>query len=239
MLDRKTIDKIKKLGIKIDHEQAFGGKSKGNKHLSRVVRVAKFLAKKTGANIRIVEAAAYLHDTALPSGNDYDYSKNKKIVLNILKRFDLSKEEADRIAECVASHEGTRGPKTLEAKIVHDADVREKTGVLGIIRHTWKMTNMNKLDPAHIRENDAKKILAHVRWRAKKLQTPIARKIEKYLSQGIDQKTAKKIVFVTAPLAARGIITEKIAPVVMKHLNKKQKARLKEQLAVVYLKKFK
>jgi HD superfamily phosphodiesterase len=238
MIDRKKLQKIQKLGIKIDHDQAFKGKSKGNKHLSRVVRVAKFLAKKTGADMDIVEAAAYLHDTALPSGNDYDYKKNKKIVQRILKQFNLSQNESERIAESVASHEGTRGPKTLEAKIIHDADTLEKAGLLGMIRHTWKMTNMDKLDPANVKDADAKKILAHVRWRAKRLQTPLARKIEKYLSHGMDARTAKKIVVITAPLAARAVITEKIAPQVMKHLNTAQKKRLKEQLAVGYLKRF-
>lgn len=238
MINKKTLAQIGNLGIKIDHNQAFKGKSKGNKHLSRVVRIAKFLAKKSGADLDIVEAAAYLHDTALASGNDYDYKKNKKIALKLLKQFKLSQRDAEHIAECVASHEGTRIPRTLEAKIVHDADVLEKTGLLGMIRHTWKMTNMNKLDPANVRQRDAKKILAHVRWRSRQLQMPLARNMSAYLSGGLDERAAIRIIEITAPLARQGVITEKIAPIVSKQLNKKQRQKLKEQLTGSYLKKF-
>ena len=101
MLDKETLLRIKQVALKIDHNIAFGGKSKGNRHLLRVVRIAQFLAKKTGADFAITTAGAFLHDTALPSGNDYDYSENKKIVRKLLQDFDLSQEEIDKIAECV------------------------------------------------------------------------------------------------------------------------------------------
>jgi len=146
MLNKNTLQKIKKLALKTDHNVAFSGKSKGNKHLLRVVLIAKFLAQKTGADESIVVAGAFLHDTALPSGNDYNYLKNKKIAKDLLKHFNLSQIELEGIVECVASHEGITNPKTLEAKVVHDADVLEKLGFLGIIRHTWKLTNSGKIN---------------------------------------------------------------------------------------------
>ena len=93
MLNKNTLIKIKKLALKIDHDVAFDGKSKGNKHLFRVVRIAKFLSQKTEADLFIVVAGALLHDTALPSGNDYNYLKNKKIVKKLLKTFNLSPDE--------------------------------------------------------------------------------------------------------------------------------------------------
>ena len=113
MLNKNTLLKIKKFALKIDHDISFGGKSKGNRHLLRIVRVAKFLAKKTGADSLVVEAGAFLHDIALPSGNDYDYLRNKKIVRNVLKPFNLSRVELNSVAECVASHEGLVTPRTL------------------------------------------------------------------------------------------------------------------------------
>src|ERR1035437_4828642 len=128
MITKETLIKIKKLGIGIDWNDAFAGKSKGNKHLFRVVKLAKYMATKLKADVLVVEAAAWLHDTALPSGNDYDYKKNKEIVKKIMADLDLSPGESDKIAECVACHEGTAKIKTLEAKIIHDADVLEKVG---------------------------------------------------------------------------------------------------------------
>jgi len=239
MLDKETLLRIKQVALKIDHNIAFGGKSKGNRHLLRVVRIAQFLAKKTGADFAITTAGAFLHDTALPSGNDYDYSENKKIVRKLLQDFDLSQEEIDKIAECVASHEGTTKPKSLEAKVVHDADVLEKVGLLGIIRHTWKTTNQNKLDPSAVRSSDVNKIVNHISWRRKRLQTPIARKIAKYLTVPVSKHEAKTIATITANMATRGIVTEKIAIALREHLSQTQNARLKEQLNLGYLKLFK
>lgn len=239
MLDNKTLLKIKELALKIDHDVAFGGKSKGNKHLFRVVKVAQFLAKKTGADFAITTAGAFLHDTALPSGNDYEYSQNKKIIKKLLQDFDLSQNELDKIAECVASHEGTAKPKTLEAKIVHDSDVLEKVGLLGVIRHTWKTTNQNKLDPSAVNSKDVDKIVRHISWRRKRLQTPIAKKIANYLTVPISKHEAKTIVTITADMAVRGIVTEKIAMALRKHLSQKQNVKLKEQLNLGYLKFFK
>lgn len=235
MLDKNTLLKIKNLALKIDHDIAFGGKSKGNKHLLRVVRVAQFLAQKTGADPAITTAGAFLHDTALPSGNDYEYIQNKKIAKNLLKPFNLSEDQLSGIAECVASHEGTVEPKSLEAKIVHDADVLEKVGLLGIIRHTWKMTNQNKLDPAAVKNKDVDKIINHISWRRKRLQTPVARKIAKYLTVPVSKQKAKIIVTLAADMAARGIVTEKIAAALRKYLSQKQNEKLKEQLNLGYL----
>ena len=238
MLNKNILLKIKKLALKIDHDIAFGGKSKGNKHLLRVVRIAKFLARKAGANESIAVAGAFLHDTALPSGNDYNYLKNKKIVKNLLKRFNLSRNELNGIAECVASHEGTINPKTLEAKIVHDADTLEKSGLLGIIRHTWKMTNLKKIDNETIKYRDVKDIISHIEWRRKRLQMPIAKKIGKYLTMPLDRHKAKIMVSLSASMSSNGIVTEKIAAALRKHLNKKENERLREQLNLSYLSKF-
>lgn len=239
MLNKNTLLKIKKLALKVDHDIAFGGKSKGNKHLLRVVRVAKFLAQKTKADPAITVAGALLHDTALLSGNDYQYSQNKKIVKNLLKPFDLPQDELNKIAECVASHEGTVNPRSLEAKIVHDADVLEKVGILGIIRHTWKMTNLNKLDSLAIKDGDVNRIVEHLLWRRKRLQTFIAKKIAKHLTVPVSKQKTKIIITVTANMAARGIITEKIAIALHKYLNQKQNEKLKEQLNLSYFRIFK
>lgn len=238
MLNKNTILKIKKLALKIDHDVAFGGKSKGNKHLFRVIRIAKFLAQKTGADESIAVAGAFLHDTALPSGNDYNYLKNKKIVKDLLKCFNLSRNELDGIAECVASHEGAVNPKTLEAKVVHDADALEKAGLLGIIRHTWKMTNLKKINHKKIEDSDVKMIISHIEWRKKRLQTPIAKKIGKYLAIPTDKQKVKIMVTLSASMSFTGIVTEKIATALRKHLDKKENERLGEQLNLSYLSKF-
>lgn len=239
MVNRKTLLQIKKLGVQIDWNDAFAGKSKGNKHLFRVVKLARFMGQKLGADAFIVEAGAWLHDTALPSGNDYDSEKNKKIVKNILKNVDLSEEELEKISECVACHEGTGKATTLEAKIVHDADVLEKSGILGIIRHTWKLTNSGKVSPDNITDKTAKDIVDHLKWRGEMLQTPLGKKIHAYLTVPVSIAEARAIISIASEKAAKSIVTEKIAVALYKKLTQPQRERLKEQLNMDYLGKFK
>jgi HD superfamily phosphodiesterase len=234
---RNTIKKIRALALKIDHDMAFGGKSKGNRHLERVVKIASFLGHKMQADPFITKAGALLHDTALPSGNDYNYKKNKEIVTGLLGSFELSRDELERVAECVASHEGTAKIRTLESKIVHDADVLEKTGILGIIRHTWKMTNSGKINPLKISKRDIQNVIDHIEWRRKKLQTPLAKKIARYTTTPIKMSKLSTIIPAISVLAQKGVITEKIARIIDKDLNKIQSEKLKEQLSLAYLTK--
>lgn len=228
--------KIKNLAISIDHNQAFAGKSKGNKHLLRVVKIAKFLAKNNKSNILVVEAGAWLHDTALPSGNDYNYNKNKKIVSKLLINTNISHSKKNDIAECVASHEGTIIPQSSEAKIVHDADVLEKIGILGVIRHAWKLTNSDKIDPNKITDKEIKHITEHIKWRSSILQTGTAKKLARRNNTKITITTLRKIIPIISKLAQQGVITEKIAVKIRPFLNSKQNQILKDQLSLNYLK---
>ncbi|MCH8821807.1 HD domain-containing protein [Patescibacteria group bacterium] len=238
MLNQKTLSKIKQVALKEDWDNSFSGKSKGNQHLLRTANIAKFLAKKTSANLLIVEAGALLHDVPLASGDDYDYNRNKLIARKVLRQFDLSKSKLEEIAECVASHEGTVKPKTMEAKIVHDADVLEKTGILGIIRHTWKLTNLQKIHNEDINDEVIQEILDHLKFRRNRIQTPLAKKFSSYLTDNLDIDQVKVIIKMTSKLANRGIITEKIALKISNELSVDQKKKLKSQLNLTYLRNF-
>jgi len=82
-------------------------------------------------------------------------------------------------------------------------------------------------------------ILEHIEWRRKRLQTQIAKKIGKYLAIKINKQKAKIIVAISAGLAFEGIITEKIAIALRKYLSKQENIKLREQLNLDYLRKFK
>ncbi|MDO8594418.1 MAG: HD domain-containing protein [bacterium] len=230
MLNKKTLQKIKKLGIETDWNSAFGGKSKGNRHLIRMVAISTWLAGKTGADVRIVEAAAFLHDSALPTGNDYDYEKNKKVVKKLLKNITLSKSDLDRIAECVASHEGTVMPKTLEAKIIHDADVIEKSGMLGVIRHTWKLTNSSAKKVINAQE-----VLQHILWREKRLQLPISKKLVRRLNGNLKISRLKDLVPRIGKLASEAIVTEKIIVMLRDSFTTAENRDLQQQVKLLRL----
>ena len=126
MINKNTLLKIKKIALKIDHDISFSGKSKGNRHLFRVVEIAKFLAKKTEADLSIIIAGAFLHDTALPFGNDDSYLKNKEVVINLLKDFDIKQNDKKNIAECVTiASNRTRYEKIIPHKIREQGSQKE------------------------------------------------------------------------------------------------------------------
>lgn len=237
MLNNQAIEKIKKRALQIDWDLAFKGKSKGNRHLLRITEIARFLAKKERADLLVVEAGALLHDTPLPAGEDSSYKKNKQIVKEVLKPFKLGKEEENAIAECVASHEGTVVPKTLEAKIVHDADVLEKSGILGFIRHTWKLVHLKEINADKIDEKAVSKVVEHLKWRFNRLQTKTAKNLHKKVSSSLNEQETKEIIKTAAILASQGKITEEIAKALYKHLKKEQSAKLKSQIDLSYLTK--
>jgi len=238
MRNKNILLKIKKLALRIDWDDAFAGKSKGNRHLFRITKIARFLAQKTGADLFVVEAGALLHDVSLPSGDDSDYEKNKQRIIRLLRPFKLAQPALNNIAECVASHEGRVKPRTLEAKVVHDADVLEKAGILGIVRHAWKLANLEKINPDKINNEVVHSILHHIKWRSKQLQTPLAKRINQHLSTTVDFNQAKKIITKTAKLAQQGIVTEKIAGLLAKELTSMQRNKLKEQISLSYLRGF-
>jgi hypothetical protein len=234
---RSDLEKIASIAIDIDHKMAFGGRSIGNMHLSRVVKIALFLCEKLGADRDVVEVAAYLHDAALPTENDHDYESNKILISEILIKSGivLNTEFINKVAEAAASHEGTVSPKTLEAKIVHDADVIEKTGLLGVIRHTWKLTNHRKIDPFNISDEDVALIIDHIKWRQSVLQTDIARTIATRNSNVVSFKSLRNVIPVISRLAASGVITEKIAEEIAPLVTENEKASLQGQLSLMML----
>lgn len=237
MIRKDTLSKIKNFALKMDWEESFKGKAQGNRHLFRVNKIAKFLAEKEGADLDIVEAAAWLHDVGLICGSDNNPRELKKIALKILREFDLTKSEAERIKECIVSHEGALRPKSLEAKIVYDADTLDKMGLLGIIRHTWKLANLREISGSDIGEKTVQEILNHIKWRQAKLNTATAKRLSRHITVKIGRIQAKKIVRAAANLAKKGIISEKIAESLLNQMRPRLWKELRSQLSLIYLEK--
>jgi len=181
MLAQEQLEKIKDFAIDLDWNSAFEGKSKGNRHLFRIVQKARDLAKHrdadiTDLDIRIIEAGAWLHDTNLEQTISGSTLANKNKVLKFLEEIRVSKTDAERILHCIEAHDGRILAETTEAKIVHDADTLEKMGPLGIIRETWKRSqegwNTEKIIKhlkSHLRKREAKLYTQKAKITAKRL----------------------------------------------------------------------
>lgn len=77
--------------------------------------------------------AVLLHDIGVTEGWYKEHEeKGSVIVRKVLPEFGYSEEEIEKIAHCVESHSGKIKPKTIEAKILFDADRLEKSGIGGV-----------------------------------------------------------------------------------------------------------
>lgn len=237
---KQLLKDISKEAVDLDWQAAFSGRTKGNRHLFRVNKIAKYLQKKEGGNIFIVLAGAWIHDVSLAWGSDYNSEfvrKKTKFFLNQFKNMTTS--EKDLLIECAVGHEESKNAICIEAKIVHDSDVLDKCGVLGIIRHTWKVTNMMEKRILK-KEGDAGKIRDHLYSRKVNLFTKTAKQIAKHLTKEQDlffkDKDAEKILTQISELAFSGKTSDKIAMFLAKQFSdKKFFTNLENQLKVNYL----
>lgn len=109
-------------------------------HIRRVVKTALELAENEDADKEIVEAAAWLHDCVLLPKDHPDRGKASKLAAKKAGEF-LSKarfpnEKIPGVVHAIEAHSFSGGiqPKTLEAKIVQDADRLDALGAIGIAR---------------------------------------------------------------------------------------------------------
>jgi uncharacterized protein len=116
--------------------------SHGFNHVECVVNLSRKIGKAEGADLRILIPAAYLHDI-VPRNLAKDFNshtiESARKVEEILSLLKFSKNEIERIKLAIISSsfyffEKGILPKTLEAKVLRDADWLDAIGARGIAR---------------------------------------------------------------------------------------------------------
>lgn len=107
-------------------------------HVLRVLKYAEMLGRKEKADMEIVRYAALFHDYVREAkheikGDHANLSANA--AKKILPKY-VAKEKIPYILYAIRSHSRTSGvkPKTLEDKIIWDADKLDGFGPIGVIR---------------------------------------------------------------------------------------------------------
>ncbi len=112
-------------------------------HVMRVYSLCLLLAKhEENVDLHVLIPAALLHDIArVEESNDNtgetDHSiLGSKIAEEILRDLEYEEEKIEEIKHCIATHRFRSGnePKTIEAKILFDADKLDVLGAIGIAR---------------------------------------------------------------------------------------------------------
>ncbi|MEQ9716071.1 MAG: HD domain-containing protein [Candidatus Asgardarchaeum sp.] len=131
----KYLDKI------MFFSKAIMGKSfhHGWPHVERVLNVAHKISQKEGGHYPIIKAAVFLHDIGRyveRSLNSHHAVLSADIAKEFLKSIGVCDYHISEITHIIISHSFTSGikPRSLEAKIVSDADKIDALGAVGVIR---------------------------------------------------------------------------------------------------------
>ncbi|HBS88978.1 MAG: phosphohydrolase [Bacteroidetes bacterium GWF2_38_335] len=132
----KAIEKIRE-----QVRQQFMGEVTGHDwwHIKRVTDLSIYLGKKENANLQIVEIAALLHDIADWKFHDGNENKGPEMAAEIMKSHAILNEISEQVTDIIKTISfkgaGVATPmKTIEGKVVQDADRLDAMGAIGIAR---------------------------------------------------------------------------------------------------------
>ncbi len=134
------MESIKKLKAEVQKRLVKNDPAHDFEHIMRVYKNAEKIGKKEKVNMKLVRASVLLHDiVSYPKSNKRSKRASTKSALQaakILKRYDYDGHEIGIIAEAIREHSFTKGmvPRTLEGKVLQDADRLDAIGAIGIAR---------------------------------------------------------------------------------------------------------
>ncbi|HEX7734792.1 MAG TPA: HD domain-containing protein [Ktedonobacteraceae bacterium] len=125
---------------------SFDDPAHGWEHVRRVYEMAQRMAAEEGADSLIVGSAALLHDIGRlirRKGTPHALLSVEES-REILKRYPLESEQVEAILHAIEAHSFSQGiePRTLEARVVRDADRLDSLGAIGILR--WAISGTIK-----------------------------------------------------------------------------------------------
>lgn len=127
----------------------FDDPAHGWEHVRRVYMLALRIAGEEGADKLITGCAALLHDIGrLLHRKGVPHSLlSVEEARDILKRYPLETEQIEAILHAIEAHSFSQGiePRTLEARVVRDADRLDGLGAIGILR--WAISGTIKRKP--------------------------------------------------------------------------------------------
>lgn len=127
-------------GIAARYRDGEGG-CHGLDHVERVHRTALYIGRLMKAKLDVLSAAALLHDIGRQAemanrGKICHAAKGAELARDILRDLNLPEEKIKDVVHCIETHRyrSDNPPKTLEAKILFDADKLDSIGAIGIGR---------------------------------------------------------------------------------------------------------
>ncbi len=169
-------------------------------HVERVLKMALHIGKREGANLKILKLAAILHDV---KRKDADIGKGKtdhaitgaEVASEILRKYKYDEKTISAVHHCIAAHRFRNDikPKTIEAKILFDADKLDSIGAIGVGRaflfagelkaklHNSGMSDIEIIATKEFGKEDTayREFLVKLRYIKSRMQTKEGRKLAK------------------------------------------------------------
>lgn len=110
-------------------------------HTERVYNLCIRIGKQENADLEILQYAAVLHDVGrnrqdASNGASCHAEEGAMIARKLLSKYELAPGKIESIVHCIAAHRfrGTVTPRSVEAKVLFDADKLDSIGAVGIGR---------------------------------------------------------------------------------------------------------
>ncbi len=124
----------------------------GFKHIERVLNLSVQIGTALNANLLIIKIAALLHDVGRIHEKKNDAKNHAEISAEMAEKFlqktnfDINLDDIENILHSIRAHSFSNNikPKTLEAKILSDADKLDALGAIGLYRtiiYSFKLKN--------------------------------------------------------------------------------------------------
>lgn len=117
---------------KMEYSRTRGG-SHDWSHIARVINYCKEISPREGADLEIVLPAAVLHDIGREGEKIHGSSQQ---IVKILDKAGYKGKELSPIVECIVAHStySNSKPRSIEAKVLFDADKLDSYGAIGVSR---------------------------------------------------------------------------------------------------------
>lgn len=106
-------------------------------HVLRVYKVGEYIAREEGAEWDIVRAAILLHDVHSGESRAGHDTASAAFAKKVLEAEGWSSEDISAVQHCIRAHRyrnPKERPRTLEAKVLFDADKLDAIGAVGVVR---------------------------------------------------------------------------------------------------------
>ncbi|MAG08599.1 hypothetical protein CMO89_03935 [Candidatus Woesearchaeota archaeon] len=154
-IEEFALDKVSKLDYNHDHT-----------HVIRTIKFVEILAKKENADVEVCRVAALLHDIGQSVERENHEERSTKMTREFLSSMNLPNDFVENVCHAIRCHQTSyvKNAKTIEAKVVYDADKLQVVGVFGFCRvftHFAVFQNFNLKDAVEkVKSTQGKKILS-------------------------------------------------------------------------------